>query len=472
MKFLEAARVSVLLLVLLVGDQSRAQGNAARLERWVKAGLQYLKVHLCRRVALPESECRRLAHLHPSGIAVYTSESGSGKVLAILPDSHPALKAGAGASAGERGLERERFPDVSAHDAVLVLDPSPGESFGHPVLLFYVDFNVAKKRCAHKDGVYLGEACMTLALKTRCQNQLKRRRSRSDRMMDRTQIRKSTVSRTSPTERSSGLCEIHFLPRVVGVRDSNQTQRLRCVDHPAFASCPQPLPLTSPSVPISSCELNKNTRRCHQQPLATHLSCRLYQTCDHAVLLSGGWQEQITYQHHEQNLLLFYQMLRNNGFHKNHIKTFFAGNGQVAAEEAEGMYPATEKEAIRNHISYICRKQHCADTFVLYLNSPTRNDGTMLLWDRNNNGIADLKERYAVGELLADLAGCKASRVLLFVEQSYTGVLTKRLKGSLKHLNVVLLNGLSWVNTAQFWASLRPSHCLIDHLKCCNASCG
>lgn len=59
------------------------------------------------------------------------------------------------------------------------------------------------------------------------------------------------------------------------------------VDHPDFARCPQPLPLTSPSAPISSCELNKNTRRCHQQRLATHLSCRLYQTCDHAVLLSG-----------------------------------------------------------------------------------------------------------------------------------------------------------------------------------------
>lgn len=70
---------------------------------------------------------------------------------------------------------------------------------------------------------------MTLGLKTRCQNQLKRRRSRSDRLMDRTQIRKSAVSRASHTDRSSGICEIHFLPRVVGVRDSNRTQRLRCV---------------------------------------------------------------------------------------------------------------------------------------------------------------------------------------------------------------------------------------------------
>lgn len=46
--------------------------------------------------------------------------------------------------------------------------------------------------------------------------------------------------------------------------------------------------MSVPAPPVSSCELNKNTRRCHQQPLATHLSCRLYQTCDHAVLIAGG----------------------------------------------------------------------------------------------------------------------------------------------------------------------------------------
>lgn len=139
-------------------------------------------------------------------------------------------------------------------------------------------------------------------------------------------------------------------------------------DHAEFARCPQPLPMGSPSLPISSCELNKNTRRCHQQPLATHLSCRLYQTCDHAVLISGttgftsklqescfwqrsdiltshdatfsfffwnilntagGWQQQITFQHHVQSLQKFYRMLQNNGFPKDHIKTFFS-NGQLS----------------------------------------------------------------------------------------------------------------------------------------------
>lgn len=59
----------------------------------------------------------------------------------------------------------------------------------------------------------------------------------------------------------------------------------------------------------------------------------------------------------------------------------------MCTEDVEGVYSATEKAVIRNHVSYICRKQHCADTLVLYLNSPTRTDGTMLLWDANLNGI-------------------------------------------------------------------------------------
>lgn len=55
-----------------------------------------------------------------------------------------------------------------AHDAVLVLDPSPGENFGHPVGLFYVDVNVTKKRCSHLDGIYLGELQYFAFLPRKC----------------------------------------------------------------------------------------------------------------------------------------------------------------------------------------------------------------------------------------------------------------------------------------------------------------
>ncbi|XP_040056796.2 uncharacterized protein LOC120833603 [Gasterosteus aculeatus] len=481
-----AAPLSILLLH--VAAAAPAGGvSPGRLERWVRSGLQSLQwdqLDRCLRMSsLSEAECRRLAHLPLSAVAVYVSEprtaaGNADTVVAILPDS-------SGGSAGSklRGgfRQQQSSPGSAAHDAVLVLDPSPGENFGHPVVLFYVDVNVTKKRCSHLDGIYLGEECLTLALKGRCQNQLKRRQAGPERLMGNGHRLAGGPLRASVTTTGGGsrlverpvggLCEVHFLPLVVGAGDSNRTQRLKCVDHAEFARCPQPLPMGSPSLPASSCELNKNTRRCHQQPLATHLACRLYQTCDHAVLLSGGWQQQMTFQRHVENLQRFYRMLRNNGFHKEHIKTFFASSGQLPGD-VEGVYSATEKAAIRNHVSYVCRKQHCADSLVLYLNSPTRNDGAMLLWDANLNGIADSKERYSVNELLADLAGCRAARVLLFVDQSYSGVLSKRLRGSQKHRNVVLIQSQSrhgrqrsspgWDEGS--WSHVGPASCLLGHL--------
>lgn len=61
---------------------------------------------------------------------------------------------------GAQGPHRHQppFPEPTVHDAVLVLDPSPGENFGHPLGLFYLDVNVTKKRCSHMDGIYLGES--------------------------------------------------------------------------------------------------------------------------------------------------------------------------------------------------------------------------------------------------------------------------------------------------------------------------
>uniref|UniRef100_A0A1A8JD71 Uncharacterized protein n=2 Tax=Nothobranchiidae TaxID=405002 RepID=A0A1A8JD71_NOTKU len=126
----------------------------------------------------------------------------------------------------------------------------------------------------------------------------------------------------------------------------------------------------------------------------------------------------MTFQYHALNLQKFYKMLRNNGFPKDHIKTFFANRGHLPAD-IEGVYSATEKAVIRSHVSYICRKQHCADTLVLYLNSPTCSDGTMLLWDTNLNGIVAgmshllkpwagiLNVTMADGEIRREYQGCQ-----------------------------------------------------------------
>lgn len=81
---------------------------------------------------------------------------------------------------------------------------------------------------------------MTLALKGRCQNQLKRRQAGPERLMGNGHgrlaggaPRSGTITTSSASrlvERAAGgLCEVHFLPLVVGIGDSNRTQRLRCV---------------------------------------------------------------------------------------------------------------------------------------------------------------------------------------------------------------------------------------------------
>ncbi len=154
--------VSLLMCALLMGECC-----GSRLDRWVRTGLQYLKLNLCRRVSLPESECKKLSHLHLSGVAVYVTESGSGKCWVILPDSYSsgAELASPNTAASPRtrarkmsaGRMKSGYPARVRMTPALLLDPSPGESFGHPVALFYVDFNTTTKKCAHMDGIYLGE---------------------------------------------------------------------------------------------------------------------------------------------------------------------------------------------------------------------------------------------------------------------------------------------------------------------------
>lgn len=68
------------LLSILILHPVTAAGSVApaRLERWVRSGLQSLQwdqLDRCLRMSsLPEAECRRLAHLPPSAVAVYVSE--------------------------------------------------------------------------------------------------------------------------------------------------------------------------------------------------------------------------------------------------------------------------------------------------------------------------------------------------------------------------------------------------------------
>lgn len=110
----------------------------------------------------------------PMGTVSPNLSGNSEKVVAILPDSSAGMvsskpRGGFSNSPVLNGGEsphrhQQSLQGSTGHDAVLVLDPSPGENFGHPVVLFYVDVNVTKKRCSHVDGIYLGKSVDNFSL--------------------------------------------------------------------------------------------------------------------------------------------------------------------------------------------------------------------------------------------------------------------------------------------------------------------
>ena len=54
------------------------------------------------------------------------------------------------------------------------------------------------------------------------------------------------------------------------------------------------------------------------------------------------------------------------------------------------------KLAFRYHLQTLCSTRHCVDSLVIYLNSPTKLDGTSLLWDVDGNGMVTWNSFYLI----------------------------------------------------------------------------
>lgn len=153
--------------------------------------------------------------------------------------------------------------------------------------------------------------CMTLALRKRCKNALERR------------FRRRNYARR---------CEINFLPVVqTDMSDkstesfpSNRENHLQCrTKFAGFGLCPSLRRLEDTAELICN-PIRDNTQRCSTTHETVHTSCRMFEICDQAVVISGGWNRQTTGTRHLRNVELFYWMLRENGFKKRNIKIFFA----------------------------------------------------------------------------------------------------------------------------------------------------
>ncbi|XP_076461822.1 uncharacterized protein LOC143294272 [Babylonia areolata] len=409
-------------------DTPDPAGLDSRQHRWATAAYNFVHSLDCQDVFFTTlKECRALVAVPKHVMNVHVAlPSPYGKFRTTIPEESGPLGSG-------------------LHDAVLVVDPYPRASFGHLVVVFFVDGGVSSSHCHNMGGVYLdGDECMHLALRRRCRNALER------------------LSRRRNYARR---CEINFLPVVhLSTRGSrNHHSSTSSSSHPSsssdhhhhedrnhlecrselagFASCP-PLRPANETAGLVCDHLRDNTRRCsttHDSGVKT--SCRMFEVCDQAVLLSGGWNRQTSGPRHVENLRRMFSMLRHHGFKRRNIKVFFANGApplRVEGESPQKVFPAALKLAMRNHLRRLCLNPHCVDSLFLYLNSPAASDGSSLLWDLDGDGLATDHERYTVEELKEDLADCEARQVTLVVDQSFSGELVHAFRRSPSHRNLLV----------------------------------
>lgn len=166
---------------------------------------------------------------------------------------------------------------------------------------------------------------MKLALKHRCRNAIERRQRHNDRfdLLNTRQVRKM-VRR----------CEINFLPLVHAETDreppiidgisQGYEQSLLCrEDLMEYSLCPSLRPANE-TLNLVCNPIRDNTRRCETTHEAVGTSCRMFESCDKAVLISGGWNRQTSVTRHGENIVNMYHLLRRNGFEQKSIKIFFA----------------------------------------------------------------------------------------------------------------------------------------------------
>lgn len=148
--------------------------------------------------------------------------------------------------------------------------------------------------------------CMYLALRRKCRNSMVRRTRRRN---------------------FAKRCEINFLPVVHLESDKGspvKENQLQCYsDLRQFNGCPKLRPVNETSRLLCN-PLLENSQTCATTHETIRTSCRAFEICDQAVILSGGWNRETSDIKHKENVLDFYRLLRLNGFKRRNIKVFFA----------------------------------------------------------------------------------------------------------------------------------------------------
>ena len=108
------------------------------LHRWAVAAMDYPRTLDCTVVPfIRERECMKLVQRPQSEMNLYVAPPRPGGYHSVLPDG---------------GLSGS-----GTHDVVIAIDPYPRASFGHLVIIFFLDFDLSRETCRNRGGRYLGE---------------------------------------------------------------------------------------------------------------------------------------------------------------------------------------------------------------------------------------------------------------------------------------------------------------------------
>uniref|UniRef100_A0A1I8FSY1 NYN domain-containing protein n=1 Tax=Macrostomum lignano TaxID=282301 RepID=A0A1I8FSY1_9PLAT len=154
-------------------------------------------------------------------------------------------------------------------------------------------------------------------------------------------------------------------------------------------------------------------------------------SCDQAVLVAGGWNPDAGLDGTEAAVARVHAKLRDVGFSAAAVQTFYADrrSRRLADTVAENLHAAGGmKVAFQQHLQRLCRTDYCVNNLVIYLRSPALLDGSLLLWDFNNDYDVSRDEEYSPEELLADLSQCKARRVVVFLDSNFAERLAEQLR--------------------------------------------
>lgn len=119
-------------------DDENARMND-RTAGWVAAAYGLLQALQCEAQRwTTEEECRAAQRVPQWEVQVWATPAGRGRFVARLPDGSLARRGG--------------------HGGVLLVDPFPAASWGHPLLLLLVADNTSQIHCTRTAGHWLGES--------------------------------------------------------------------------------------------------------------------------------------------------------------------------------------------------------------------------------------------------------------------------------------------------------------------------